>query len=332
MALTVDNDEDLELVQGTLSAWIKPTWAAGANGYNPAILAMRDESGTRFSWHISDDYQAMSIFNGADTQSVPVSLVTGEWHHLAVVQEGDKWTGYVDGISVGTVAEAFGEATGLPLTIGSSTGSTEFFSGAIDELTIFERALSAAEVHALAQEVTGGVHSLDVGLKVFASEAEPDWQSATLGKPGTNLSSWSYSLPGTLENFYEIVIRGRDTLGNTGKTDTVWRGVIDMVAPRVSFTSLYTGEGLTAETHYYYTFTDMALDEDSLVYPCSDEDMVWTYNEDTGSLAQVSAACTLHGHKPVDVTVTACDMVGFCTTTTASMGGAGTLYLPLITK
>jgi hypothetical protein len=84
--------------------------------------------------------------------------------HVALVQSGSAWTGYLNGVPVGTVSQAFGSVTGKPLNIGSSSGSGDYFPGQIDELKIYDRALTAAEVYALAQRASAGVGTAQVWL------------------------------------------------------------------------------------------------------------------------------------------------------------------------
>jgi hypothetical protein len=77
--LTIANTSTLELTAGTFSAWIKPTWTAGAPGYNPAILGLRDGSGARYSWHINKNYGTMELWNGSSLKTVPVTLAANQW-------------------------------------------------------------------------------------------------------------------------------------------------------------------------------------------------------------------------------------------------------------
>src|SRR6185369_7556516 len=164
-ALTVPNTSTLETSTATLSAWIKPTWTASSNSYNPAILALRSSSGTRYSWQIADTYQTMLISNGSTTKSVAITMSANTWYHVAVVEDGTTWTGYVNGIGVGSATQSFGSTTGLPLNIGSSTGSADYFTGDIDEVQIYNRALSAHEVYALAQSTVAGVSSAQLAFE-----------------------------------------------------------------------------------------------------------------------------------------------------------------------
>ncbi len=99
------------------------------------------------------------------TTSVPI----GEWHHIAATYTGSCWAIYLDGvpdalnIAAATCPNATPESTsyqraGLSAGINSTGGlGTGFFSGAIDEARVWNRALSPAEVLAnKGSEVTSG--------------------------------------------------------------------------------------------------------------------------------------------------------------------------------
>lgn len=74
------------------------------------------------------------------------SPVVGQWYHLAVTRSGSTYTLYIDGVSVatGSNASAIPDPT-ASLTIGQGEG-IYYLNGALDELALLKRALSATEV------------------------------------------------------------------------------------------------------------------------------------------------------------------------------------------
>src|SRR5262249_29025472 len=141
------------------------------------------------------------------------------------------------------------------------------FIGAIDEVTVFDRALSADEVYALAQAQVAGAASADVGFEPFnldGSSSTPTWYPATLTHSGAALTTWSYTLPANLEGFYNIDLRGADANGNSATLGTYWRGSIDTTAPRNTFTAQQLFTGALAETEYRLHTSDLFLDPASL--------------------------------------------------------------------
>jgi hypothetical protein len=88
---------------------------------------------------------------GASTVAVsPIRVPVGVWCHLAGVYDGSNVSIYVDGALAATHAMAVKPLHGpSPLEIGISHGGHSF-NGALDDVRIYDRALSAAEVKALA--------------------------------------------------------------------------------------------------------------------------------------------------------------------------------------
>ena len=74
-------------------------------------------------------------------------LLLGAWTHLAVTYDGASLKLYVNGSQVGSKAQSgpIPTSTG-PLRIGGNTIWGEYFAGLIDEVRVYNRALSAAEI------------------------------------------------------------------------------------------------------------------------------------------------------------------------------------------
>ena len=74
------------------------------------------------------------------------STSTGAWHHYAVVRHGSTFTFYADGLSLGSVTDS----TVIPdpaaeLTIGQ-VESLGWLDGRVDDVQLYSRALSGAEI------------------------------------------------------------------------------------------------------------------------------------------------------------------------------------------
>ena len=73
----------------------------------------------------------------------------GAWSHVVATFNGATLTVYVDGVAVKSVALTGAADSGTnPLYIASSTGSYDYFPGTVDEVAVYARALSAAQVQA----------------------------------------------------------------------------------------------------------------------------------------------------------------------------------------
>lgn len=168
MSFHVDNDHisaianaGLSSKQITLSAWINPT---GGGTYNPRIIAV-GPSGTPSQYYsiILQGTQSKRhawLHSGATGGSlIGAGYITDNsgWHHVAATIDGLTAKLYVDGkLDVETkkypALKTF--STGL-IQIGYSDnpiGQNDFtdqFVGGIDEVRIYNRALTAAEIRAL---------------------------------------------------------------------------------------------------------------------------------------------------------------------------------------
>lgn len=77
----------------------------------------------------------------------------GTWHHLAVTNVGDTETLYLDGVGVGTSSLPINTAPGNNFFIGripGPVGDIRQLDGFVDEVKIYDTALSAAEIRRLA--------------------------------------------------------------------------------------------------------------------------------------------------------------------------------------
>ena len=75
-------------------------------------------------------------------------LNDGEWHHVAMVYDGANMLAYVDGDLVWNVEKLINTALG-GFRIGNSRWGTNHLGGLIDEVQIFERALTAEEIKSI---------------------------------------------------------------------------------------------------------------------------------------------------------------------------------------
>jgi len=80
----------------------------------------------------------------------PVTAADNVWHHIALVESSTaSRILYFDGVAVGTETTALGTLTLTARRLGGKTNDTRYFPGTIDEVRIYDRALSPAEIEAL---------------------------------------------------------------------------------------------------------------------------------------------------------------------------------------
>ena len=83
----------------------------------------------------------------------PAKLLDGKWHLVSVTFDGKAIRFYADGQEIGTSTKATGsiDTQGeAPAYIGLDKGTREFFKGGIDDVRIYNRAVSSGEIKTMA--------------------------------------------------------------------------------------------------------------------------------------------------------------------------------------
>ena len=94
---------------------------------------------------------------------VPTSLTAGQWFHVAAVRNGDLTQIYLNGVLAGsqTSGSNINTGTGGDAAIGrcltSDAGCARFVNGKIDEVSLYNRALSASEIQAIYDADSAGI-------------------------------------------------------------------------------------------------------------------------------------------------------------------------------
>ncbi len=181
MALDFDGTDDVvelgkfDVVGGgiTLAAWIRPD----SFTINDArIISKAKEWGANDHWWMLSTVTSGSNYvprfrlktNESDTVPTLIGasgvLTTGQWSHVTATWDGVSMILYVDGVEVGRMAKG-GSAVAVDPAVSVAVGSqpsdafapstpthvVKFFDGLIDEVRIYNRALSEQEVRYLAE-------------------------------------------------------------------------------------------------------------------------------------------------------------------------------------
>ncbi len=143
----------------TVAVWVK------RSGTPPMhrTLAMRPMGGGRgnyFFFGFVGDQLTVSSSGWGGSLNAPFPEAVGRWVHVAFTHDSDHLLKlYIDGVEVArrrTSARRFGAVDGSLLVGAGLQGSArdrvgQRFEGALDELRVYERALTEAEIGALAQ-------------------------------------------------------------------------------------------------------------------------------------------------------------------------------------
>ena len=149
--MTVADAASLDLTTGmTLEAWVNP--AALGTAWRTALL--KEHGGTlayALYAHNGAAGPAGHVNPGSDTGvAATPALPLNAWSHVTVTYDATTLRVYVGGAQVATraVTGALQNGSG-PLRIGGNgVWAGEFFSGRLDEVRVYNRALTAAEVAA----------------------------------------------------------------------------------------------------------------------------------------------------------------------------------------
>jgi PKD repeat protein len=149
--VTINDSASLDLNTGmTLEAWVYPT--ATMSGWRTVILKEDSGSGVYYLYANSGTNQPAGIVetsdNGEQMTSGRTPLSVNKWTHLAVTYNGQYQRLYVNGVEVAAQPQtgAIVNYSNGVLRIGGTSIWNEFFKGRIDEIRIYNRALSASEV------------------------------------------------------------------------------------------------------------------------------------------------------------------------------------------
>lgn len=150
--VSVPDAASLNMVNtGTIELWFKTAsdWTSQGNDHylinksgNPGFGAYLGSGDGKVNFFLSESGGTTHAITGDDRVS------DGQWHHLAAMWGGQGMKMYIDG-GLQAGADAYnGSWIGnfSDLAIGAQTGGGSHFEGAMDEVNIWSRLLSAAEV------------------------------------------------------------------------------------------------------------------------------------------------------------------------------------------
>ena len=145
--VTVADHALLDLTTGmTLEAWVKPSTLSGWR-----TVLMKEKAGDMvYGMYTHDNaprpaayVSAPGHLSAAGASAIPLNA----WTHLATTYDGTTLRLHVNGVQAGTrtVSRALAATTGV-LRIGGNLAWGEYFSGVIDEVRVYARALTATEI------------------------------------------------------------------------------------------------------------------------------------------------------------------------------------------
>ena len=140
----------------TFSFWEKPDSTGSANNNNVRI----DKGGVSGSGSIylyqNNGYRLR--INGSDVFDGLSSIIFNEWNHIAIVRDGNNILFYRNGAELGSWS-GWGSVNinaTANLFFGSAGGSTRFYKGQLDDIRMWNKALSESEIQgSMTDSLTG---------------------------------------------------------------------------------------------------------------------------------------------------------------------------------
>ena len=184
-------------------AWVYLDTAPASNDQQMVIISKGDS--TDFKWHLSVRNNSGSTQYNATLNNVAISrssdtTIVGGWHQVVITYNNAtdrKIKMYVDGTEVSYATQipmsgSYSSDASKNLTIGSHANGASYWDGKLDEVRIYNRALSSAEIKSLYQWAPGPVayYSGDEGTGTSLYDRSGNANTGTLGT-GASAPSWT---------------------------------------------------------------------------------------------------------------------------------------------
>jgi fibronectin type 3 domain-containing protein len=244
--VTIPNSSSLQLSSGlTLEAWVNPSTVN--NNWRDVIYKANDNFYLEATSTNSSRPDGGLIGSGTYADAYgSTALLTNTWSYLAETYDGSAVRLYVNGTLVATTAHSGAISTSTnPLQIGGDSLYGQYFAGLIDEVRIYNSALTAAQIQA--DEATP-VDAPTAPGTLTASPASPTEIDLTWGPAGSSKGVSTYDVErcqgsgctnfsqigttnGTTTNYqdtsvtanntYGYRVRAVDSAGNAGEYSNV---------------------------------------------------------------------------------------------------------------
>jgi hypothetical protein len=162
----------------TISVWVRRSVNVGTY---ETVVTKRPSAGAFTNYELSfnntstGSSKAFGFYSGSSFTISSTLVGLSSWTHIATVTNASGTTYYVNGRSAGTSATTVGSPNEHPLKIGAVAGSpeTQYFNGQIDDVILFNRPVTAAEIRLLYQIGRGGMLTPAPSPALFAFPNNP---------------------------------------------------------------------------------------------------------------------------------------------------------------
>ncbi len=200
--LSFDGQNDVASVPGstalsptsqiTVEAWINPATVATDKNQDRVVSKIGSyeltistgDTGCGFGTRGTVQWRA--TIGGVDGRICGGQLTQGEWHHLAGTYNGSTVVLYVDGAAVASATRTGSiTANTTALTLGNRKELDRALDGGLDEVRVWRRALTQAELQANERQLTGAETDLVAYFRLNESSSQLLTNAAPNGNGGT---------------------------------------------------------------------------------------------------------------------------------------------------
>lgn len=136
---------------GTPSAFTLACWVRTADGGGSYRGIIHKQSAYSLLTH--DNRLGTYAWCGSEASISTQTINDNQWHHIGQTYDGSTFRWYYDGTEVHSYVKCVG-TSGSDITVGRGAGTTEDWTGDIDEVAMWTRQLASTEMAAL---VTSGI-------------------------------------------------------------------------------------------------------------------------------------------------------------------------------
>ncbi len=179
---------------GTLSVWLKPSFNSSSppTTYNPIFQWGTTTSGIQLSYSVASGFYSYINLNYRAITG-PIAFAANTWIHVAIDWDfnNDVYNIYENGTKLGTNTTALTAPAIQTMSLGG--GNSQYWTGGMDELAIFNHVLTNSEVGSLYKrginDVKYQVRSCDDNACSGESFIGPDGTSNTYYSDANNTST-----------------------------------------------------------------------------------------------------------------------------------------------
>ncbi len=206
--VNIADSASLDLTSGmTLEAWVRPETLSGWD----TVILKEQSANLIYALYANTDTNRPSahVYVGGDIDTRgPSQLAANTWTHMASTYDGTTLKLFINGVQVSSRAVGGNILTSSgALRIGSNAVWGEYYSGLIDDVRVYNRALSAAEIQTDMATAVGGTITPPPATYTISgsiSGAASVLVTRTGTSSGSVTTSGAYSFAGLVNGTYVL--------------------------------------------------------------------------------------------------------------------------------